>query len=105
MRLQTRASQTIFSYLIEFRVLHGGEFKSRLLALILQHAVQQLGSRPHIVAVVARRADGGAVEQVHGGLGALAVHPRSVAPQVVVLEEGRMPAGQGEDKLSGPEEA
>lgn len=104
MRQQIRSSQTTVSYLIEFRVLHGGEFKSRLLALIQQHAVQQLGSRPHVVAVVVRRVDGGAVEQAHGGLGALAVHPRSVAPQVVVLEEGRKPAGQGEDKLSGPEE-
>lgn len=104
MRQRIRASQTIVSHLIEFRVLHGGEFKSCLLALILQHAVQKLGGRPHIVAVVVRRVDGDAVEQAHGGLGALAVHPRSVAPQVVVLEEGREPAGQGEDKLSGPEE-
>lgn len=84
-RLQIKASQQLVFYLIEFWVLHGCEFKSRQLALILQHAVQQLGSRPHIVAKEIRRVGGGAVKQPHGGLGALVVHPWSVASQLVIL--------------------
>lgn len=98
---ETPNKEVVF-YLIEFGVLHGSELKSRLLALVLQHPVQEQGSRPHVVAEVARRVAGGAVEQAHGGLGALAVHPGSVPAQFVVL--GGVEEEESEDKRRGRED-
>lgn len=63
------------SHLVELCILHGGEVESRLPALVLQHLVQQLGGRLHVVAVVTLGVIGGTVEQSHDGLGAFAVHP------------------------------
>lgn len=62
-------------YLVELCILHGGEVEPRLLALVLQHMIQQLGGRLHVVAVVMLGVIGGAVKQAHNGLGAFAVHP------------------------------
>lgn len=80
-------------YLIELCVPHGREFKSRLLALVLQHPIQQLGGRLHVVAVVMIGVIGGAVKQAHDGLGAFAVHPRAVATQVLILESQKKSKG------------
>lgn len=93
-------------YLIELCVLHGGEVESRLPALELQHVIQQLGGRLHVVAIEMRGDIGGAVKHSHNGLGAVAAHPWTVAAQVVVLEgrgagRERERAGQGKGILSG----
>ncbi len=74
-------------YLIEVCILHGGEVESRLSALELQHVIQQLGGHLHIVAVESLGVVGGALKQTHNSLGVLAVHPRAVASQVVVLQD------------------
>lgn len=88
---------SFFFYLVEVCVSGGGEVESRLPALVLQHVVEQLGGRPHVVAVETLGGVGGAVEQPHDGLGALGVHPRRVAPQVVVLE-GFSRGGEGSER-------
>lgn len=62
-------------YLVELCILHGSEVEPRLLALVLQHMIQQLGGRLHIVAVVMVGVIGGTVKQAHNGLGAFTVHP------------------------------
>lgn len=83
-------------YLVELGVLHGGQVETGLLALVVQHAIDQLGGHFHVVAVVVVPVAGGAVEQADDGFGVLAVHPGAVAPQLVILcGRKRERAGQG----------
>lgn len=77
-------------YLIKLCIPHGGEVKPSLPALVLKHVIQQLGGRLHIVPVVMLGVVGGAVKQTHYSLGALTVHPGTVATQLLVLEEGKL---------------
>lgn len=90
-------------YLVELCILHGGQVEPGLLALVPQHVIQQLRGRLHVVAVVMLGVIGGAVEQADDGLGAFAVHPGAVAPQLVALrgragKRRQERAGQGKGK-------
>lgn len=90
-------------YLVKLCIFHGGQVEPGLLALVPQHVIQQLGGHLHVVAIVMPCVIGGAMEQADDRLGAFAVHPGAVAPQLIVLwgragkrEQER--AGQGKGK-------
>lgn len=63
------------SYLVEVCILHGCHMKPRLLTLVLQHVIQQLGGHLDVIAVEAWLLICGAVKQTHNGLGLFTVHP------------------------------